>query len=97
MRKEQKEQLIHLINELRNEYCESYNCCFKKDQGYHYERPNLCPLCYNGPSNCMCDDILWRAFHTKLTEKRHPRVTGLSFMDMICMDTERTGGEVKNT
>lgn len=78
MEKEEKEQLISLINKLRNEYCESYSCCFDKDQGRHYydeyEKSSLCPLCYNGCSNCMCDDILWRAFRTKLTEKRHPRI-----------------------
>ena len=35
--KEEKEQLISLINKLRNEYCESYSCCFDKDQGRHYD------------------------------------------------------------
>lgn len=78
MKKEEEKQLIDLMNKLRNDFCKRYNCCFDKDQGRHYydhnEKSSLCPLCYNGRSNCMCDDILWWAFRTKLTEKRHPRI-----------------------
>ena len=74
MKKEDEKQLIYLINKLRNEYCKRYNCCFNKDRGYHYEKENLCPLCYDGCSSCMCDDILSLAFKTKLTDKRPHRL-----------------------
>lgn len=76
MDNKEEKQLIQLINKLRNEYCECYNCCFDKDEGYRYDELNLCPLCYGGPSRCICEDFVSWAFHTKLTEKRHPRIYG---------------------
>ena len=74
MKNEDEEQIIYLINKMRNEYCRRYNCCFNKDHGYHYKERKLCPLCYNGHSNCMCEDILWRAFKILLTSKRPHRL-----------------------
>ena len=76
MENKDKKQLIHLLNKLRNEYCEHYNCCFNKDKGYHYDEPNLCPLCYGGPSHCICEDLVSWALGIRLTEERHPRIYG---------------------
>ena len=76
MTNEEKQQLIHLIAKLRNVYCEHYNCCFDKDRDYdwEYNERNLCPLCYGGPSYCLCDELIINAFHIELGGVRHSRI-----------------------
>lgn len=76
MTEKEKQQLIRLVSKLRNMYCEHYNCCFDKDHEYNWEynERNLCPLCYGGPSYCLCDELMFRAFYIKLEEERHPRI-----------------------
>lgn len=43
MDNKEEKQLIQLINKLRNEYCEYYNCCFDKDKGYCYDELDILP------------------------------------------------------
>lgn len=76
MENKDKEQLVHLLNKLRDEHCEYYNCCFNKDRGYHYDERNLCPLCYDGPSRCICEDLVSWGLGIRLTKERHPRIYG---------------------
>lgn len=76
MTHEEKQQLIQLVAKLRDRYCEHYNCCFDKDYNHdwEYNEQNLCPLCYGGPSYCLCDELVFQAFHIALEETRHPRI-----------------------